>query len=66
MITYDGKVITTIFLNEPFNLKSHISTIYKGSNLIWATAYEISVKSCYGSGVWLDTYNWVEDQWKNL
>ena len=51
------------------NYKRRISSkrraIYKGSDLIWLTTYEVSIKSCYGSGTWLDNYNWVEDQWKN-
>ncbi len=56
-------------LNRILNYKkpigSNISAIYKGKDLIWLTTYEISIRSCYGSGTWLDNYNWVEDQWKN-
>ena len=56
-------------LDNPLNYKkqisSKISAIYKGSSLIWLSTYEVSIKSCYGSGTWLDDYNWVEDQWKN-
>lgn len=52
-------------LNYKRPISSKISAIYKGSDLIWLTTYEVSIKSCYGSGTWLDNYNWVEDQWKN-
>ena len=53
------------FLNYKKPISSKISAIYKGSDLIWLSTYEVSIKSCYGSGAWLDNYNWVEDQWKN-
>ena len=52
-------------LNYKKPISSKISAIYKGSDLIWLTTYEVSIKSCYGSGTWLDNYSWVEDQWKN-
>ena len=52
-------------LNYKKPISSKISAIYKGSDLIWLSTYEVSIKSCYGSGTWLDNYNWVEDQWKN-
>lgn len=42
-----------------------INAVYKGSDLIWLTTYQVDIKSCYGSGNWLDNYNWVEDIWKN-
>lgn len=44
---------------------SKIVAVYKGRNLIWLTTYQVDIKSCYGSGVWLDNYNWIEDQWKD-
>lgn len=52
-------------LNYKRQISSKISAIYKGLDLIWLSTYEVSIKSCYGSGTWLDNYNWVEDQWKN-
>lgn len=52
-------------LNYKREASSKICAIYRGSDLIWLSTYEVSIRSCYGSGTWLDNYNWVEDQWKN-
>lgn len=73
MIITKGKLITSIHYKNPNyiadsvgNEYSHqIAAIYKGSDLIWLTSYQVSIKSCYGSGQWLDNYNWVEDTWKD-
>ena len=42
-----------------------IKAIYRGKDLIWLTTYTVDILSCYGSGQWLDNYNWVEDTWKD-
>ena len=42
-----------------------IKAIYRGEDLIWLTTYTVDILSCYGSGQWLDNYNWVEDTWKD-
>ena len=42
-----------------------IKDIYRGEDLIWLTNYTVDILSCYGSGQWLDNYNWVEDTWKD-
>lgn len=43
----------------------NIGAIYKGSQLLWLTIYDI-VKSCFGSGIWLPDKFWLDnDTWKN-
>ena len=42
-----------------------IKAIYRGEDLICLTTYTVDILSCYGSGQWLDNYNWVEDTWKD-
>ena len=42
-----------------------IKAIYRGEDLVWLTTYTVDILSCYGSGQWLDNYNWVEDTWKD-
>ncbi len=42
-----------------------IKAIYRGTDLVWLTTYTVDILSCYGSGTWLDNYNWVEDTWKD-
>ena len=42
-----------------------IKAIYRGEDLIWLTTYTVDILSSYGSGQWLDNYNWVEDTWKD-
>ena len=42
-----------------------IKAIYRGEDLIWLTTYTVDILICYGSGQWLDNYNWVEDTWKD-
>ena len=42
-----------------------IKAIYRGKDLIWLATYTVDILSCYGSGQWLDNYNWVEDTWKD-
>lgn len=42
-----------------------IGAIYKGSQLVWVTIYN-AVKSCFGSGTWLQDKPWLDnDFWKN-
>lgn len=42
-----------------------IKAIYRGTDLVWLTTYTVNITSCYGSGQWLDSYDWVEDTWKD-
>ena len=42
-----------------------IKAIQRGKDLIWLATYTVDILSCYGSGQWLDNYNWVEDTWKD-
>lgn len=38
-----------------------ISAVYHGLMLVW-----IAVRSCFGSGVWIDEKPWLdEEQWKD-
>lgn len=41
-----------------------IGAIYKGAELVWLTIYDL-VRSCFGSGIWLQDKPWIEDDiWK--
>lgn len=38
-----------------------ITSVYKGVKIIWQ-----SVRSCFGSGAWIDDKPWVDDEgWKD-
>ena len=42
-----------------------IKAIYRCEDRICLTTYTVDILSWYGSGQWLDNYNWVEDTWKD-
>lgn len=72
MIYRNGKLITEVHQNirqlidQVSQLtEQSIGAIYKGSQLVWVTIYN-AVKSCFGSGTWLQDKPWVDnDFWKN-
>ena len=72
MIYRNGKLITEVHQNirqlidQVSQLtEQSIGAIYKGSQLVWVTVYN-SVKSCFGSGIWLQDKPWLDnDFWKN-
>lgn len=38
-----------------------VSAVYKGITLVW-----MAVRSCFGSGVWVDEKPWIDSEnWKN-
>lgn len=60
MIIKNGKIVFQI-INNSLN----ISKVYHGAQLVWRTVYN-AIKSCYGSGVWLQDKLWIDnDTWKN-
>ena len=72
MIYRNGKLITEVHQNirqlidQVSQLTERsIGAIYKGSKLVWVTIYN-AVKSCFGSGTWLQDKPWLDnDFWKN-
>ena len=72
MIYRNGKLITEVnqnirqLIDQVSQLtEQSIGAIYKGSQLIWVTIYN-AVKSCFGSGTWLQDKPWLDnDFWKN-
>ena len=72
MIYRNAKLITEVHQNirqlidQVSQLtEQSIGAIYKGSQLIWVTIYN-AVKSCFGSGTWLQDKPWLDnDFWKN-
>lgn len=56
MIKLGNKEISAIRLGS-----NVISAVYKGSVLIWQ-----AIRSCFGSGCWLNEKAWINDEtWKN-
>lgn len=44
-----------------FRQKIPMQTIYKGGVILWQ-----AVRSCFGSGVWVNDKPWINDEaWKN-
>lgn len=66
IIIGNKQIISKIYTTNPYNNKSvSIAALYKGNQLLWRTTYTVTIRSCYGSGEWLDNYNWVDDTWKD-
>lgn len=65
MIIKNGRLVLEINSFSRNALDVPIKAIFKGANAIWYAIREF-IRSCYGSGVWLNTYNWINDDiWKN-
>ena len=57
------KQITDVLTGE--SVQKNIGAIYQGTKLVWRTVYN-AIKSCFGSGTWLDNKPWIDsDSWKD-
>lgn len=56
MIRYGKKEISSIYHGS-----TPLSAVYKGAILIWQ-----AVRSCFGSGAWIEEKPWLDDEaWKD-
>lgn len=56
MIRYGKKEILSIYHGS-----NPLSAVYKGAILIWQ-----AVRSCFGSGVWIEEKPWMDEEaWKD-
>jgi len=56
MIHWKNKDTTGIYWKN----RAH-TAVYKGASLVW-----MAVRSCFGSGVWINTKPWLNNEkWKN-
>ena len=56
MIYHKGKKISAIHHKNKV-----ISAVYKGAKLVWQ-----SIRSCFGSGFWVNEKPWMNDEgWRN-
>ena len=67
MIYKNGKLILEvqqelleILDKEQKRIHKDIGAIYKGSQLVWLTIYNV-IRSCFGSGIWLKDKEWLKD-----
>ena len=45
------------------NILNNVGAIYYKDKLVWPTNL---IKSCFGGGIWIDTYPWLDtDIWKD-
>lgn len=56
-----GKKIRAIYKTD----EDYDGTDSSKKHLVWLTTFIERIKSCYGSGRWLNNKNWVSDKWKN-
>lgn len=65
LVTEAHKEVLELIEGVQEQVQKKIGAIYKGSQLIWLTIYN-TVKSCYGSGRWLEDRPWLDnDTWLN-
>lgn len=72
MIYKNGKLILEVSNNisklvnqAQETVERKIGAIYKGSQLVWLTIYNV-IRSCFGGGTWLSNKPWLDDDtWKN-
>lgn len=72
MIIKNGKLIlqiqkqvTEVVNGVNVTVQRNFGAVYKGTQLVWRTVYN-AVKSCFGSGTWLDEKPWIDsDNWKD-
>ena len=44
-----------------YKTKKPLQIVYKGARIIWQ-----AIRSCFGSGAWIDEKPWINDEgWKN-
>lgn len=56
MITKGNKELQALYYG-----KKQISAVYRGLHLVWQ-----AIRSCFGSGFWINTSPWKNDEgWKN-
>lgn len=73
MIYKGSKLISRIFdqntrIKAVYKTDENYNTATDKSNkvhLLWLATFIEMIKSCYGSGRWLNTKNWVQDTWEN-
>ena len=47
------------------SVQKNIGAICQGTKLVWRTIYN-AIKSCFGSGTWLDDKPWIDsDTWQD-
>ena len=55
MIFKNGKEISAVYIGQ-----KAIQAVYHGAVLVWQ-----AVRSCFGSGVWIEDKPWLDDEaWK--
>ena len=55
MIFKEGKEISAVYIGQ-----KAIQAVYHGAMLVWQ-----AVRSCFGSGVWIEDKPWLDDEaWK--
>lgn len=55
MIFKNGKEVSAVYIGQ-----KAIQAVYHGAVLVWQ-----AVRSCFGSGVWMEDKPWLEDEaWK--
>ena len=60
MIHYRGKDIAVIRYVEN-GIETVFAALYVGANLVW-----MAVRSCFGSGRWIDSKPWIDkEMWKD-
>ena len=59
------KEVKEVINNINVSVQRNFGAVYKGTQLVWRTFYN-AIKSCFGSGTWLDEKPWIDsDNWKD-